>query len=129
MPVYESLCLKCGARHEYIRHFSKSQETPICCEKRTEKRIFSAPSAQLDIQPWESYLSPATGKLITSRAERREDMRASGCRDWEGLNTEKKIAARYKKEEEDRQEQLLDEAAQSAWAQLPPNEKDIILNN
>lgn len=27
------------------------------------------------------YVSPATGKMITSRAERREDLKRSGCRE------------------------------------------------
>lgn len=29
------------------------------------------------------YESPVTGKMITSRAERREDLAKAGCREWE----------------------------------------------
>ena len=73
---------------------SQSEDSPYCCNIQTSKRILSAPMAQFDVQPWEAFESPATGKMITSKAERKEDMKVSGCRDWEGMKDEKAESAR-----------------------------------
>ena len=34
-------------------------------------------------RPWEPFISPATGKEIRTSGQRKEDMKASGCRDAE----------------------------------------------
>lgn len=120
MPIYESQCLACGKQHEYVRTMAHSHDTPLCCGVPTDKRIFSAPNGIVDIP---AYESPATGKWITSRAERREDFKRSGCREWEGLEAEKKEAERQRKYEEEKQEAALDATVRKAWAQLPPSKK------
>ena len=123
MPIYEAVCLKCGKYHEYIRKTSNSGETPLCCGSATSKRILSAPMAQFDIQHWDAYESPATGKLITSKAERRADMKVSGCRDWEGMESEKKEAAKRKAKEEEETDRQIDHAVRQAWSNLSPSKK------
>lgn len=123
MPVYQAICLKCGGYHEYIRHSSEYLDTPECCGQKTEKRILSAPMARMDIQPWDAYESPATGKLITSYAQRREDMKASGCRDYEGRESEERQAKRVKQYEEEAEEKKLDATVRQAWANLSPEKK------
>lgn len=127
MPIYESICTKCGTRHEYVSTISRCSDTPKCCGKKTEKRIFTAPIGQFDIQPWESYISPASGKLITSKTERREDMRATGCRQWEGMKDEKAHASRLKQEEEKKEDEKLDKEVRKAWANLDPAKKEVAL--
>jgi len=123
MPTYESVCLKCGAYHEYIRPVARYLETPQCCGASTSKRLLSAPMMAPDIQPWDAFESPATGKMITSKAQRREDMKASGCREWEGLENEKSNAARQKKYEEDAADEKLDATVRTVWANLPAEKK------
>lgn len=123
MPVYESACLKCGVYHEYIRPVAKCYDTPECCGVKTDKRLFSAPMMRADIQPWDAYQSPATGKLISSYAQRREDMKASGCRDWEGRASEQKNADRQKQYAEAELDAKLDTTVRTAWAQLSPEKK------
>ena len=76
-----------------------------------------------DIAPWDAYESPATGKLITSYAERREDMKASGCRDWEGQDTERREAGKRKAEDEAKLDASIDATVRSAWANLSPSKK------
>lgn len=76
-----------------------------------------------DIQPWDAYQSPATGKLITSYAQRRADMKAAGCRDWEGMANEKQHAQRQKQYEEQANDEALDKSVRTAWAQLSPEKK------
>lgn len=121
--IYEAVCMRCGKYHEYIRHVADCQDTPECCGAKTEKRILSAPMARMDIQPWDAYESPATGKLITSYAQRREDMKASGCRDYEGRASEERHAKQQKRYDEERAEKALDHAARSAWASLSPEKR------
>lgn len=118
--IYESVCMTCGAYHEYVRPSSECYETPECCGKKTEKRILTSPFGQVDIP---SYQSPATGKWITSRAERKEDLKRSGSRPWEGMETEKQEAERQKKYDEERQDKALDHAVRQAWADLSPSKK------
>ncbi len=127
MPIYESVCLKCGKYHEYYRKADDCLNTPECCGEKTDKRILTAPMAQFDIPNWEAYESPATGKLITSKAERRADMKASCCRDWEGMESEKKEAARKKEYESLAEDNKLDKVVRTAWAQLSPEKKALAL--
>lgn len=87
------------------------------------------PNVIFDIQPWDAFVSPATGKAITSKAQRREDMKASGCRDWEGMDSELKVASRRKQEVEKKEDSATVEAVSKAWAQLEPEKKKVILDN
>lgn len=127
MPTYQAVCLKCGAYHEYIRHFSDSNDSPMCCEEKTAKRILSAPMAKFDIAPWDAYVSPATGKVINSYAQRRDDMKVAGCRDWEGITSERRQSDRNKQYEEEKQDAVLDRNVRQAWANLSPEKKALAL--
>lgn len=127
MAIYQAVCLKCGGYYEYYQHFSKSHETPECCGQKTEKRILSAPMARFDIQPWDAYISPSTGKTITSYAQRREDMKASGCRDFEGIESEKRSAERSRQYDEEELDKKLDARVRTAWAELSPAKKALAL--
>lgn len=127
MPVYESSCQICGTRHEYVQTISRYLETPECCGAPTVKGIYTPPVSQFDIQPWDSYVSPATGKLITSKSERKADMLASGSRDWEGMKTEKEEAARRKAYQDAAEDAKLDVEVRKTWAQLPKDKQDILL--
>lgn len=82
-----------------------------------------APALIADIQPWDAYVSPASGRVITSRKERREDMARTNSRDWEGLNVEKQEAQRRKQYQEQRNDARLHEAASRAFYQLDPRKR------
>ena len=120
MPIYESVCLKCGAYHEYISRVSSCHETPLCCGQKTDKRILSSPAGIVDIP---SYQSPASGKWITSRAERREDFKRTETREWEGLDSEKRESNRQKEYQEEAADKALDHTVRQAWADLSPRKK------
>lgn len=120
MPIYEAVCSNCGKYHEYICHSSKCYDTPVCCGQATDKRILTPPRTIMDIQPWDAFVSPATGKLITSKSQRKEDMRASGCRDWEGLESEKRMAARSKQYDEEALDKKIETTVRTSIAHLPP---------
>jgi len=57
-------------------------------------RIQQHPGLILDIQPWEAYESPASGRVITSKAQRREDMKRTNTRQYEGREQEEKEVKR-----------------------------------
>ncbi len=48
--------------------------------ERTNRSDLPAPTVRSDIA---EYRSPVDGKLITSRSQRRDDLRAHGCVEWE----------------------------------------------
>jgi len=122
--IYESLCVKCGARHEYVRPAAMYLDTPECCGQKTEKRIFSAPMGMVDIP---AYQSPASGKWITSRSERREDFKATRTREWEGMANERQHAAQQKKYEEQANDKAIDHAVRTAWQHMPDSKKQTVL--
>lgn len=123
MPTYQAVCMQCGKYHEYIRRCAQSDDSPDCCGVKTEKRILSAPMARMDIQPWDAFESPASGKLITSYAQRREDMARTGCRDWEGKDAEWKHATQQARYHDDKQDAALDATVRQVWANLSPEKK------
>lgn len=127
MPTYQASCNKCGAYHEYIKPVAQYLDTPECCGQKTEKRLFTAPMMRADIAPWDAYESPATGKPITSYAQRREDMKASGCRDWEGKAAETENAARQNKYREDVTDAAIEKTVRTAWANLSTEKKAMAL--
>jgi hypothetical protein len=110
---------------EYMRPVAQCQDTPLCCGTKTEKQIRSAPMGIVDIP---AYQSPATNKWITSRSERREDLKRAGCREWEGIAAERKEAAKRKAADEQKNEAALDHAVRSAWRDMPDSKKTELLN-
>lgn len=122
MPIYDAKCATCGQHYEYVKHIADCYDTPICCGVKTEKQL-SAPALSMDIANWDGYVSPATGKFISSKAQRRDDMKASGCREWEGMDSERKQSERAKAYEESAQDKKLDETVRTAYAQLPSEKK------
>ena len=79
MPLYAYRCL---AGHEFDRFLKLKDydQTQTCeCGQTATKRIMPT-AVQVDIP---AYISPGTGKLVSSRAQRREDLKASGCVEYE----------------------------------------------
>lgn len=83
MPVYTTLCPTCGHRDTVFRRVDeRDADLPFCdqhCGTRVQ-RIIDKPAVHAEIA---AYESPATGRMITSRAERREDLRRAGALEWE----------------------------------------------
>jgi hypothetical protein len=123
MPIYESLCGVCKKVQEYVRPASQYLDTPFCCGKKTVKGIFTPPFAQVDIP---AYVSPVSGKLINSRTQRKEDLKANNCRPWEGMEQEKKVAQERAKDEEKKADAKIEEAAVAAWNQLPSEKRRVL---
>lgn len=88
MPMYGCICPKCGEYETIYRAIASRDDTPLHCGEKMQ-RIVEAPSVQVDIG---GYTSPIDGRWIEGKAARREDLKRSNCRPWEGMEAEKKAA-------------------------------------
>ena len=75
MPYYDFHCDQCHHEQTSYRKISERDLPSYHCGQQL-RRVISAPAIRPDIQ---SYISPASGKLISSRAQRVEDMAREGC--------------------------------------------------
>lgn len=102
MPMYVCAC-PCGARETIFRRVDdRDLDLPEHCGTRMQ-RIIVAPAVRPDLP--EPYESPKSGKWITSRAEQREDLVATGSFLYEpGVRQD---IARRKKELEAQTDQLI----------------------
>ena len=75
MPFYDYRCSLCSSKQSAYRKIKDRDEVEVCCGQPSI-RVISAPTVIPEIQ---SYVSPASGKLISSRAQRREDLLREGC--------------------------------------------------
>ena len=107
---------------KYYQEFWNIPDSDIDAEwlRKLEMHVnpTKATSVIFDMQPWESFASPSTGKVITSKAQRKEDMKASGCRDWEGLEVEKREASRARVEIEKKEDSMAEAAAIDVWKNM-----------
>lgn len=124
MPVYAYFCPSCGHREDSFRTVAQRRNGPICCRKRMTIEISPA-FVQADCP---GYVSPVTGKWIDGKAARRDDLRRTGSRPWEGMEAEKAEAARQRKHNEQKADKKLDEAARRAYHALPPSKRRALEN-
>lgn len=125
MPIYE---YRCEDGHSFDRFlklddYNKAQ---VCdCGKPAEK-IITPTMLNCDIQPWDAYVSPASGKLITSYKERDADMKATGCVDYdEGVKTD---SIKKKKSEERKLDKAVDETVEKAFDAMPSSKRERLEN-
>lgn len=123
MPMYEAVCDTCGKAHDYYATAARCYDTPVCCGKQTTKMILTPPFGMVDIP---AYVSPVTGRVIDSRAKRRDDLARTNSRPWEGMEQETKEAQRRAAYEEKKQDAKLEEAVVSAWHQLPADKRQAL---
>lgn len=123
MPTYQARCKLCGTDHEYYSSIAQCLITPECCGEATQKVILTAPIGIMDIP---AYQSPITGKLIDSRAKRREDLARSGSRPWEGMEQETKVARQRAADLEKKTDAAIESAAVAAWQSLPSEKRKVL---
>ena len=82
MPLYEFVCSN-GHKFDRFLKLADYDKVQTCeCGVEAVKQL-SAPMFSIDATNFVPYHSPATGHWITSKTQRREDMKASGCVDYE----------------------------------------------
>ena len=74
MPIYESVCHVCNQEHEYIRSVSDYLDTPICCNKKTEKTISIGQFIISEEKNYKPYQSMVTGEMIEGKKQHREHL-------------------------------------------------------
>lgn len=72
------------------------------------------------------YVSPVTGLLVSGRKQRREDLKRTGSRPYEGFAQEKKEAARRQQYIDQKYDARLDSDIRRAYHQLPPEKRRIL---
>jgi hypothetical protein len=65
------------------------------------------------------YESPVTGLWVEGRRQRREDLKRTGCRAYEGREQEQKEADKVQRENDRKCDQLAEKMAYRAWAEAP----------
>lgn len=78
-PLYEFRCTNGHKFDRFLKLKDYDQSQTCECNAPATKQL-SAPMLQVDFP---AYQSPSSGKWITSRTERREDLRATNCVEYE----------------------------------------------
>lgn len=94
-------------------------------EQKLEMHAFPKRSAAVYVM--QGYHSPASNRWIETPRQRREDFKATGTREWEGMANERQHSERLKAYEEERQDKSLDHAVRTAWQHLPEEKKQLAL--
>lgn len=99
-------------RRRYIwdRNRRELVEVPL------ERAAPVAPMVWDDLPP---YDSPIDGRMVDGRRQRREDLKRSNCRPYEGREQEGKEAAKVREANERALDQLAEKIAHRAWAEAP----------
>jgi hypothetical protein len=67
------------------------------------------------------YQSPVDGKLVSGRVQRKQDLLRTKSREWEGMEQEKKEAARIRKYNEEKHDREVHKMVEQSFMRL--NEK------
>lgn len=116
MPLYDYKCREHGVFDAYAP-MSLSSEPQPCpgCGEPAEKVILHAPRVFGDIEP---FISPATGQIVQGKRGRREDMLRTGCREWEGLESEQRHHAKKQEVADAEVDAQIEEAVERAANEL-----------
>ena len=108
-------------RRRYVYDPRTKEMVEIDANARTEQR---APMVVPDLP---GYVSPVTGLWVEGRKQRREDLKRTNSRPWEGLQQERAEAARRERYDEQRRDQRLEHAARDAYHQrLTPAQRRLV---
>ncbi len=113
MPFYSYNCKRCDKMDSAYRSVSERHNGPECCHQQM-MMVIVAPQVATDLP---GYESPVTGKWIEGRSARREDLRRTGCRPYEGTVAEKAEHERQQKYVEQKEDTArYDEVARTFYA-------------
>lgn len=122
MPLYG---YKCKVGHEFDRFLRLADyaEPQTCeCGEGAVKQL-SAPAFMVDFP---AYQSPTSGKWISSRTQRREDLIASDCVEYEP--SMKQEAERKKKKEEAELDKAVESIVDEQISALPTRRREKLVS-
>lgn len=123
MPTYVFECEN-GHRFEKVLRIADYNSPQKCECGSTANRKTVPTMLSPDIANWDTYTSPATGNLITSKKQRREDMKRSGCVDYEPS-----LRENFKKQQRENELKLdkqLDQTVDSIFESMPSQKKEML---
>ena len=125
MPVYVHEC-KNGHRFDVFLKLSEYDTPQVCKCGEPSQRVIVPTMIKFDIAPWDSYVSPASGKLITSYKERERDMKETGCVDYDpGM---KDVQRRKIKEADEKLDKVVDATVEKEFDAMPLSKKEKLEN-
>lgn len=127
MPYYEFECAAGHLTDDY--RTMETRNDPLRCDcGKLAHRVISATQGivKFPAAGGREYVSPASGKYITTERQRRDDLARTDCRPYEGLESETKEAARKRAVEEKKQDAKLHENVSRAYYQLPPSKRKVL---
>jgi len=82
MPAYTVFCPNCHHKDVIYARVADRDDPRQCngCKWEFVYRIIEAPFVRGEIEP---YFSDSTGRMVNSRAQRREDLKAARAYEWE----------------------------------------------
>ena len=125
MPIYVYVC---EDGHQFdIYKTIKEIDTPTFCEcGKCARRKIVPTMINCDMQPWDYYESPTTGKPIRSYKDRREDMKLSGCVDYDpSMKTEYKKRIQREDKEMDKK---VEQTVEKQWSQMDSRKREKLAN-
>jgi hypothetical protein len=78
----------------------------------------SDPGMMIMVDNWDAYESPTTGNVISNRRQRDYDLKASGCRQYEGKQTELQEAARFNAEKQQKLRSNMQETFERTYYEI-----------
>lgn len=125
MPIY---VFECEKGHKFDRFLPiKDYDEPQTCDcGAMAKRKIVPTMINCDIQPWDHYVSPTSGKLITSYKQRREDMKRSNCVDYDpGMRRDYDNSV---KASERKLEKSIDQTVEKEFERMPTQKRERLAN-
>ena len=122
-PIYD---YDCEDGHHFTRFLKLAdyKEPQTCdCGKPSKRKIMPT-MINCDMQNWDRYESPVSGRLITSYKERRADMAEHGCTDYDpGMVN----STTSHMEAEDRKvEKRMDETVEKTICEMPVRKREAL---
>lgn len=127
MPTYEYECRN-GHVTDDVRSID-ARNDPLRCDCGQLASLIISASAGIVKFPaagGREYVSPASGKYISSERARRDDLARTDCRPYEGFEAESKEAARKRADREKKQDAKLHENVSRAYYQLSPEKRKVL---
>jgi len=121
MPLYTYECSN-GHIFDRILKLKDYQQSQTCKCGLPAKRKIMPTMVNCDMQPWDRYISPVSGKPITSYKERREDMKSHDCVDYEPSMV--KHQTNHMNDEEAKLEKAMDETVEKEILAMPLKKKE-----
>lgn len=125
MPIYTYVCKE---GHQFDRYLKlEDYKNPQVCDCGSESRKKMMPTMiNCDIQSWDYYESPASGKAITSYKQRREDMARHDCVDYDpGM---KKAFEKRVEKEDCALDKKIDETVDREWDKMSSKKRENLAN-